>query len=57
MQHENLCTKRIRGYISSAFQLRAACIYQPLPHEQDVTQGQFFKQSLTGFNSVFFYLD
>ena len=28
-----------------------------LPYKQDVTQGQFFKPSLTGLNSVFFLLD
>ena len=30
---------------------------QPLHLKQDVTQGQFFKQSLTGLNSVFLLLD
>ena len=28
-------------------------IYQTPPHGQDMTQGQFLKQSLTGFNSEF----
>ena len=27
------------------------------PNEQDATQGQVFKRSLTGLNSVFFLLD
>ena len=29
------------------------CIYPTPPHEQDVTQGQFFKWSKTGLNSEF----
>ena len=28
-------------------------IYPALPHERDVTQGQFFRQSLTGLSSEF----
>ena len=31
--------------------------YQPLPYEQDVTQGQRFKQSLSGLNIVFLLRD
>ena len=32
-------------------------IYPTPPLGQDMTQGQFFKRSLTGFNSVFLLLD
>ena len=33
------------------------CVFtQPLPHEQNVTQGQYFKQSVTGLNSEQFFL-
>ena len=31
----------------------AICIYPTSPYELDITQGQFFKQSLTGFHSDF----
>ena len=31
-------------------------IYPTPPHEQDMTQGQFFKRSLTGLSSEFFLL-
>ena len=33
------------------------CIYQPIGLEQDVTQSQFFKWSLTSYYSVFLLLD
>ena len=48
-----VCIKGIYIYICTYVYIHV-CIYLPTPpHEQDVTQGQFFKCCLTGLNLVF----